>query len=505
VAVLGLAAALLLGGCGGGGSGGGGDAGTVGPLSIVTDELPTAGISTVYDAAVEASGGAGDYTWRVVSGALPPGVVFSSSGSFSGTPTALGTYPLTVEVRDAVSASDEATFSLTVSTFSVRVTSLRYGEAWEGESYSVTSVGGGASVTFSFVVNASGAALVSPNPSKGTVTYVPGPTPGVDRIRGTNAFGETDDVDVRAVDHPVASMTARFGSTDVWYVRFDGKEDAGHPYACDFDAALVAVGLRSPTSVDDEGTEADELARAYVRREVLRHLNVHYGNAADGTPLGGGLDISFPFDEPPFPQRFCPDFGDVEDPDPDQYSVISVLAGFEAGVIGTAYLDADNDSQENDTTAPGTGDLGVFCNEIAVYFNASYSNHALRASPVGPGDVVALRALLHGEPDTGGRYGELRRIGVGYARTLAATAAHEIGHSLGLEHTDPASSGSIMNASAIIGPGATYSFTSGDYATLEDSLPGPGRTGLPLSLPSTATSGVRTAIVCGCCRTSAGD
>src|SRR5437762_12902624 len=104
-------------------------------------------------------------------------------------------------------------------------------------------------------------------------------------------------------------MTSKFSTTDVWHLRFDGKLDTSHLYDSDFDAALATIGFRDPTSFDAAGSTADQIARAYVRKQVLRYLNAMYLNAEDGSSLGGGLAISFPFDEPTSPHFAVPDGG----------------------------------------------------------------------------------------------------------------------------------------------------------------------------------------------------
>ena len=58
-------------------------------------------------------------------------------------------------------------------------------------------------------------------------------------------------------------------------------------------------------------------------------------------------------------------------------------------------------------------------------------------------------------------------------------AAHEIGHSLSLNHTDPTVAHSIMNPSSLISPLETYSFVQADLDRLATALPGPGRGGVP--------------------------
>lgn len=468
-----------LGACGGGG--GGGERET--PFSIVTTTLPSGGLTIPYSADLEATGGLAPYSWTLDTGsALPPGLSLAGDGAISGTPTATGSFTFSVTVTDASSPArtDTAAYGIDVASFSASVGSLHWGDAWSQESYPLTSTGG--SVTFSLVVNASGGTITGANPPAGTATYTAGSGTGTDRIRATSGGGGTVEMDVVVRANPVANMTARFSTTDVWYLRFDGKRGS-HLFACDFDQSLAAVGLRAPSSTDATGTTADQIARAWIRKRVIAYMNSYYLNAEDGTPQGGGLDVSFPFDEP-LPPHTKPSAGTVLAAAYNQFNVISFLHGTADGVLGTAYLDdPDNGWQENDTSTSSAGDLGVFTDEISTYFNFTYDNAVLLGQPVSSSDVARLKSLFYATATSGdSRWQEIRRIGEGYARTLAAVGAHEVGHSLSLTHTVPSQSGSIMNASAVISPSASYSFISGDVSDLQTALPGPNRGGVPARL-----------------------
>jgi hypothetical protein len=472
----------LLAACAGGGGGGGDDGGGGTPFGIATTTLPVGGSGVPYSTALVATGGTAPYFWSLAGGSsLPPGLGLGSLGTISGTPTALGTFTFDVVVSDssATPESDTASYVLVVSAFDATVGGLHWGDAWTGESYPASAVGA-TTVTFTLLVNESGASIVNPNPSAGTATYVAGPAAGTDRIRASDGSGNVEDIDVPVRANPVGNMDANFAGTDVWYMRFSGKENFTHAFANDFDQSLAALGLRASTSIDAEGTVADQVARTWIRQQTLRFLNVFYRNNPDGSPAAGGLEISFPFEQP-LPPHFHPSDGAVNGGAFNQYNVMSFLHGTLSGVLGTAYLDEpSNDSQENDTTTDQSGDLGVFTDEIASYFAVAYHNDTLPGAPVGSGDVARLKALLYGTPVAGdARYDEIKRIGEGYAKTLAAVAAHEVGHSLSLSHTSPSQSGSIMNAATVIGPGANYSFTANDVTALGNALPGPNRGGVP--------------------------
>jgi large repetitive protein len=72
------------------------------------------GTAFLYD--LIASGGVQPYTWSVT-GTLPPGIKFSLSPTpnFSGTPTATGTFPLTIEVTDSTGTQASQSGSIVIS------------------------------------------------------------------------------------------------------------------------------------------------------------------------------------------------------------------------------------------------------------------------------------------------------------------------------------------------------------------------------------------------------
>jgi hypothetical protein len=74
------------------------------PLTINTESLPNAEVGTGYSFIVNASGGTGNYTWTMASGgSLPAGLSITNWGLISGTPTAAGTYQVTLQVTDGTS------------------------------------------------------------------------------------------------------------------------------------------------------------------------------------------------------------------------------------------------------------------------------------------------------------------------------------------------------------------------------------------------------------------
>ena len=506
--VLGLALAFLgTPGCGGGGAGNDSPR-APSAVQIGTGSLPSAGLSVPYSVSLSATGGKAPYTWTVLAGSqLPTGLTLSNAGLLSGTPTVPGNYGFDIGVSDGAGSSDMATYSLLVSTFDASVALLHWGEAWTGESYPISGVGA-PTITFSFVTNASGGTITSTGAT--SAIYVPGNGTGTDRILATGSNDLTKTLDVPVFTNPVRNMTARFSNTDVWYLKFQGKKDTGHIYASDFDKALVTIGMRSPASTGVTGTTADEVAKAYVRQQTLRYINVMYGNAADGSALNGGFAISFPYVEPVAP-HFAPADGRTLRGGTNQYNIMGMIAGSGTQVIGTAYLDTStNPTQENNTTSSTTGDLGVFVDEIADFFVGAYGTQ-LRDAPITSADVTALKALLYGTtPPGGARTTLLRNIGEGYGRTLAAVAAHEIGHSLSLDHTEPSVSHSIMNAASLISPTETYTFVQSDRDRLSSALPGPGRGGVPAMVASQIVDpwgdeGIEggTVVVCRQCRLKA--
>ncbi|MCC6363672.1 MAG: putative Ig domain-containing protein [Bryobacterales bacterium] len=87
--------------------------GTPSQLTISTAALPNGTVGTAYSAPpLAATGGTPPYTWTATG--LPAGLSLSTTGNLSGTPTAAGTFSVTVQVTDSASQSITKALSITI-------------------------------------------------------------------------------------------------------------------------------------------------------------------------------------------------------------------------------------------------------------------------------------------------------------------------------------------------------------------------------------------------------
>ena len=141
----------------------------------LTFAAPPAGeVSIAYRDALTATGGTGTLTWSVSAGTLPPGLTLgSSTGVLSGTPTAGGSYSVTVAVTDTTGQSATAAVTLVIAAIpSLSVPSPPSGQAGMAYSDPLTVTGGTGPFTWS-VVSGSLPAGVTLGTASGTLSGTP--------------------------------------------------------------------------------------------------------------------------------------------------------------------------------------------------------------------------------------------------------------------------------------------------------------------------------------------
>lgn len=81
---------------------------------LITNAFPTvdATLNQPYSLVLQATGGIGAYTWKLVAGWLPSGVTLTSDGVLSGTPTEHGQYGAQIQVQDSAAPPQVASFWL---------------------------------------------------------------------------------------------------------------------------------------------------------------------------------------------------------------------------------------------------------------------------------------------------------------------------------------------------------------------------------------------------------
>ncbi len=173
------------------------------PLTITSAVLAAGTQSKAYSAALSASGGTAPYKWSST-GALPAGLGLSAGGVLSGTPTASGSFPVSVKVKDSASPAQTVSASLTV-TVAAAVNPLTFAgatlaQAVQSQAYSASLHATGGTAPYSWSIS-SGSVL----PVGLSLAAVGGVLSGTPATTGSASFMVT----VSDSSTPMLSQTAK--------------------------------------------------------------------------------------------------------------------------------------------------------------------------------------------------------------------------------------------------------------------------------------------------------
>ena len=146
---------------------------------VTTTAVPGGVVGAAYTPfSLTATGGLLPYVFAIIGGALPPGMTMNAAGIISGTPTAVGAFAFTAEVKDSFNQAATANLSLAVSAaLSITTTSVPPGqEGVAHPAFAFTGTGGTVPYTWSVSAGAlpAGLTLSAAGVLSGTPT-----TPGV--------------------------------------------------------------------------------------------------------------------------------------------------------------------------------------------------------------------------------------------------------------------------------------------------------------------------------------
>ncbi|PLC43482.1 autotransporter outer membrane beta-barrel domain-containing protein [Ralstonia pickettii] len=143
-------------------------------ISVSPATLPNPAIATAYSQTVTAANGTAPYTYAITSGALPAGLTLTSSGVLSGTPTAGGTFNITITATDANSFTASRAYSLTIGAPTVTVNPATAPAAQVTTAYSQTFSATGGTAPYTYAVSTGSLpAGLSLNASTGVLSGTP--------------------------------------------------------------------------------------------------------------------------------------------------------------------------------------------------------------------------------------------------------------------------------------------------------------------------------------------
>ncbi|WP_338679375.1 IPT/TIG domain-containing protein [Janthinobacterium sp. TB1-E2] len=138
-------------------------------MGISPASLPGATVGTAYSQQLTANGGIGPYAFAVT-GTVPAGMTLSTSGALSGTPTAAGSFALSVTVTDTRQFTVTKNYVLPVASATLALTPASLPNPTAEAAYSTTLTATGGTAPYSFAVIGSLPAGLSLNASTGVLS-----------------------------------------------------------------------------------------------------------------------------------------------------------------------------------------------------------------------------------------------------------------------------------------------------------------------------------------------
>lgn len=263
------------------------------PLAITTTSLPAGTVGSSYSATLAAAGGVSPYTWSAAG--LSAGLSLTGS-SIGGTPTATGSFPIAITVRDSAGASASTTLTLELAAaLTITTESLPSGTVSQAYSTQLAASGGTPPYTWS-VVSGTLPQGLSLNAENGIISGTPTAAGASDfRIRATDRTGRQAERSFRITIVAALRITTTSlpgGTVGVPYsARLEGAGGT-EPYTWSVVSGALPAGLELAGSGTISGTPQAPGSRTFTVE--LRDAGGRTANAVFTLAISTALSIASP-------------------------------------------------------------------------------------------------------------------------------------------------------------------------------------------------------------------